>query len=382
MITRINQLLAALPAELRTIGERIYQIDVMRGQTLPPPSMLPWVAEHFGDAAQVREQTIVKITNRLTLEAALFNPLRARRPHAGGGDNDAALERWIARELAEHDPFRDPERDTTADPFGRIYGQHCISASNVAKYDGWHGLVIFNDPHPLHFGPAQLADFLDVALRWITAAQAYDPAAIYPVITWNCLPKSGATLMHGHMQVALTRGMHFARIEAWRRAAEHYYSTYGRHYFSDLYGLHAGLGLAWPSSPHTHAMIHLAPTRNRELLIVAPTRAAGREDVLNAAREIAGPLAAWLGQNIGRHGMRAFNAAIALPPLASTAEDWRATPVVARVGDRGNPLANRSDVGAMELFVASCITADPFEVAAQLHIPAPDPAGCDTPSQV
>jgi hypothetical protein len=42
-------------------------------------------------------------------------------------------------------------------------------------------------------------------------------------------------------------------------------------------------------------------------------------------------------------------------------------PIIARIGDRGDPLTNRNDVGAMELFAAGCITADPFEVAAQLR---------------
>jgi len=107
----------------------------MLGHALPPPEMEPWVIQQFGALDSVREQMIVKIVNRMTLESALFNPLRARRPTKPGG-GDHALEEWIARELAEHDIFRDPERDTTADLFGRIRGQHCVTASNVAKYAG------------------------------------------------------------------------------------------------------------------------------------------------------------------------------------------------------------------------------------------------------
>ena len=65
--------------------------------------------------------------------------------------------------------------------------------------------------------------------------------------------------------------------------------------------------------------------------------------------------------------MRAFNVAIALPPLGPTLEDWRAMPIIARIADRGDPLTTRGDMGAMELFAANVITADPFEVAAQLR---------------
>ena len=64
--------------------------------------------------------------------------------------------------------------------------------------------------------------------------------------------------------------------------------------------------------------------------------------------------------------MRAFNLALALPPLRPTAEDWDGFPIVARLADRGDPLATSSDWGAIELFATGCVTADPFEVAKQL----------------
>src|SRR5215216_4122428 len=163
MIETIQDRIAKLPHPQCDLFAQLFDVDVAKGHALPPPEMEPWVIQQFGALAPVQEQTIVKIVNRLTLESALFNPLRARRPTQPGA-GDAALEAWIARELAEHDIFRDPERDTTADMFGRIRGQHCVTASNIAKYAGWHGLVIFDEPHPLRFGAAQLRDYLEVAL--------------------------------------------------------------------------------------------------------------------------------------------------------------------------------------------------------------------------
>jgi hypothetical protein len=365
MIDRLPELAAELPAHLHEICARLYQIDRTHGYAVPPPEMEPWVVAHFGSVAAVREQTIVKVTNRLTLESALFNPIRARRPSPGAGDA-ADLEQAIARELADHDIFRDPERTTTADVFGRIRGRYCVSASNVAKYDGWHGLVIFDDPHPLHVGPAQLRDFLDVALRWIAAAHARDAAAIYPIITWNCLPKSGATLMHGHMQIALARGMHYAKIEAWRRAGAAYRADYGADYLGDLAALHAELGLATPAAGAARAFAHLTPARNRELVVLAAGLPAGGLAALDLS-DLSDTLAGALRGLIEGQGVRAFNLAIALPPIGPAAERWDDMPIVARLGDRGDPLSSRSDVGAMELYVAGCITADPFEVAAALR---------------
>lgn len=381
MIETIQTHIANLPAELRQVFEQLFDVDIAAGHALPPPEMEPWVLRQFGALERVREQTIVKVVNRLTLESALFNPLRAQRPtQAGGGD--AALEAWIARELAEHDIFRDPERDTTADVFGRIRGQHCVTASNVAKYAGWHGLVIFDEPHPLHFGLAQLRDYLDVALRWLAAAHSEDQRASYPIITWNCLPKSGATLMHGHMQLALTGGMHYTHIERWRRAAAAYRASAGASYFDALFGLHAGLGLAIPYGERVRAFAHLTPARNREVVFLSQgvrredERANGRTGdllALSPSRPLAlsedytEALYLTLRHLIDRHGMRAFNIAIALPPLGHAPEDWSDMPIVARIADRGDPLTTRGDMGAMELFAANVITADPFEVAALLR---------------
>ena len=266
MITTLADRIATLSDGLRQTCERIFDVTTMTGYADPPATMEAWIVRHFGTVDAVREQTIVRVVNRLTLEGALFNPLRARRPTESVGGN-AALESRIAATLAGVDDFRDPLRATTADLFGRIHGRFCVTASNVAKYDGWHGLVIFDEPHPLRFDQARLSDYLDVAFRWIAAAYAHDEQAIYPIITWNCLPKSGATIMHGHMQIALTPGMHYTHVERWRRAAEAYHAHTGADYFDDLFGLHADLDLAIPGAAETRAFAHLTPARNRETSI-------------------------------------------------------------------------------------------------------------------
>ncbi len=372
MIETIQARIANLPEQRRQLFAQLFDVDVTIGHALPPPEMEPWVIQQFGALESVRKQTIVKIVNRLTLESALFNPLRARRPTKPGGAYQA-LEEWIARELAEYDIFRDPERDTTADVFGRIRGQHCVTASNVAKYAGWHGLVIFNEPHPLRFGTAQLRDYLDVALRWLAAAHARDPQAIYPIITWNCLPKSGATIMHGHMQIALTRGMHYTHVERWRRAAESYRARAGASYFDDLFALHTELELAIPFGAETRIFAHLTPARNREIVLLADQSVDPGDQQTQRQRAVVSwsdllgeALSVILRRLIDEQGMRAFNVAIALPPLGPAPGDWRAMPIIARVADRGDPLTTRGDMGSMELFAANVITADPFEVAAQL----------------
>src|SRR5262249_30557320 len=99
MIEKIQSRVAGLPEARRELFAQLFDVDVAYGHALPPPEMQPWVVQQFGALEPVREQTIVQIVNRWTLESSLFNPLRARRPTKPGGD-DLALEGWIARELA------------------------------------------------------------------------------------------------------------------------------------------------------------------------------------------------------------------------------------------------------------------------------------------
>jgi hypothetical protein len=189
--------------------------------------------------------------------------------------------------------------------------------------------------------------------------------------------------------------MPYARVELWRRASTAYHGATGRSYFDDLFALHQALGLAIaPAGAHiglsTRAFAHLTPLRNREIVILAEHTGSSRGereprsggvDELNrpgspspllpfapvTVSSLTTIIAHVLRCLIDHLGTRAFNLAIALPPLGPAAEDWRDLPIVARLGDRGNPLANRSDIGAMEIYASGCITADPFEVAAALR---------------
>lgn len=360
MMTTLPERIAALPSPDRVRCERLFFVQRIEGRTVIPPAMEAWVASSFGDIDRVRRQTIVRVVNRFTLEGTLFNPLRALRP-AGKTMSDAELHGWIESELNDLDFFAQPLQATSADVFGRIRGRFCITASNIAKYDGWHGLVVFDEPHPLRFDRDQFADYLDVALRWLEAAHRHDPQAIYPMITWNCLPRSGATIAHGHMQMSLAHAMHYTRPELWRRAALQYGET--ARYFADLVAVHAGLDLLIADTSAGRIFAHLTPLRNREVVAILPFTT----DTASLAERLTSLLYPTLRTMIDHHNVRAFNVGIALPPFIDDTGGWSGVPVIARLADRGPALNVRNDWGAMELFATGCVTVDPFEVAAFLR---------------
>lgn len=348
-------MLAALPPEELARFERIFDLRITTGQTVPPEPMHHWIVNQFGSVDAVRQQRIVKITNRVTLEGALFNELRARRPFEAPADA-GNLEGTIAESLGGS--FCHPLEGTPADIFGRIRGRYALTASNVAKYDAWHAVIIFDEHHPLRFSAGQVADYLDTAQCWARNATLADPEACYPFFLWNCLWKSGASILHGHAQMTLTRGMHYARVEQWRQAALRYQALCGANYFADLVAVHRSLDLAVDYGAAT-ALPSLTPFKEKETHIVAQDL----EGVKTAVFLV-------LNAFVERLGVQSFNLAIYQPPLRATPEDWTGFPYVVRIVDRGSLTSKTADIGAMEIFAQSVVSTDPFSVADALRAAA------------
>jgi hypothetical protein len=195
-------------------------------------------------------------------------------------------------------------------------------------------------------------------------AHQEDPQARYYLVIWNCRPRAAATVVHGHLQMLLTRDVHYPKIEAWRRAAETYRQTYGEDYFSDLFEVHADLGLGFVSEG-TRVMASLTPVKEREIVIMGDVDDYARPGAFSGPFKRA--LFRALDTFINRMGVTAFNVAIYSPPLGETGEAWQGFPIIARLVDRGHPGDGASDVGAMELYAASVIKTDPFRVAEVLR---------------
>jgi hypothetical protein len=334
--------------------ERLFDVTLAPGILDAPPDMVPWLIRHFGSVETASHQTVVRVTNLLTLDEACFNPLRASRP-ADGDDSDD-LETQIAAGLGPSDMFARPLAVTPADAFGRITGKHCVTASNVAKIDGWHGVVIFNEPHPLHFTPDQVADYLTTAYRWLEAAHRHDPIARYPLVGWNCLWPSGATRVHGHMQTTLSPRRPYAIVERWRAAAVRYRAEFGANYFEDQWRVYEALELGCYNRGSVRGYASLTPVRTRELVLTSPTWS---DELGYAAGEILRVL-------VDELGARSFNLGLSLPPFGADQQGWEDLPCCLRIVERGDPTRRRVDVGYMELFGSSVVSADPFEVAQQI----------------
>ncbi|MDE2765476.1 MAG: hypothetical protein OXI25_03470 [Chloroflexota bacterium] len=343
----------ALPPDARARFDRIYRAAVYETELRAPAEMVPWIERTFGSLAAVRRQRIVRVDNLVTGEGALFNSLRALRPVQAAPDGAGADD--VARAL-EDDPWADPYTATPEDAFGRLQSAHGVTAANVARYDGAHSLVIFNEADPLAFDDAALAAHLELAQRWFERVWQEDPSACYPFLMWNCLWRAGGSIVHGHMQAAVARGGHYAKIERLRADAERYRAAHGASYFDDLFDVHRALGLRFAGADGLEGAAHLTPLKEKELIFRLPVPFAAA----------AAPLSRALRRYVDALGARSFNLALLLPPLAPAPEAWDGFPPLARLVDRG-PLGSRtSDIGGMELYAQSVAASDPFAVAAEM----------------
>ncbi|MEX2598797.1 MAG: hypothetical protein WD533_03985, partial [Dehalococcoidia bacterium] len=260
----------------------------------------------------------------------------------------------FSRELQD-DAWADPLATTPEDMFGRLSNEHGITAANVAKYDAVHSIIVFKEPDPLRFTAPSIAGQLELANDWFHAAHGHDSEACYPYLMWNCLWRAGGSIVHGHSQVSLARGGHYARIERLRRDAAAYHAN-GGDYFKDLTEAHDALGLRLDVAG-LPVLAHLTPLKEKETLILANALdEAAAQAIFHVLRTFRDDL-----------GVKSFNLGALVPPIAPVGESWAGFPIVIRIVDRGDLGTRTSDIGGMELFAESVVASDPFAVHTALN---------------
>jgi hypothetical protein len=354
-IKELPALIGALAEEDKSLINKIFNIIESIGELNYPTN--PEVIMGYGPKERVIKQNIIKITNKVTYECSLFNSLRSRRPF----QTEEHIE--LNREITKVDGciFCIPKAYsvTSGDSFlefGRIKKATCFTASNPAKYDGYHGLVIFNDHNPYSFTHFQ--DYLNCSIEWAINARRNDKDAIYFFFMWNCLWKAGGSIIHGHAQMSLGKGMHYGKIECMLKAAK----GYDGDYFEELYKAHELLELGFKAN-NVKLMAYLTPIKEKEVMIISE-----RIDDLGAV------IPRVLECFYDRFGVRSFNLVLICPPSAIFNEiddkeraRWKGFPIIVRIVDRGDLNNRTTDFGAMELYAASVISSDPFIVERELR---------------
>jgi hypothetical protein len=359
-IAALEKVVAGLTPEDRRRFDRMFDWVASEAVILPPPAMEPWIANAFkylaptkeGVLEVIRHQPIIHVMNKVTSQATLFNAIRSQRPIEAKDATDLEKEIEGARAKCS---FCRPLEQTPSNTFGRIGEKK--TCANVAAYDGYHGLVMFEDHNPLRFRHAEfkadeVGDMIVTSRQWADKCHAEDPAARFFFLMWNCLWKAGASIIHGHAQMTVGRKFHYGKVERLRRDALNYQRQTGADYFADFVGIHQSLGLAtkWGS---VTAVSHLAPAKEREIILVTD-----RFDNPDLPQALWKALKVYAAQDV-----KSYNLAVYMPPLGEPDPEWRSFPVLVLLVDRGDPGAKTADVGAMEMYASAVVSSDPFAVA-------------------
>lgn len=299
---------------------------------------------------RIKTQKVVKTYNKWTGEGSLFNSLRASRPGMKSEEREKEKQRikeYIKKSKEDCD-FCDPKKYTPEDVFGRIEGKHCITGVNIAKYDAWSGVIFFRKHNPLDFDLEEISDYIDTGFKWFKKVNNQDKQFKYPFFMWNCLPKAGASQVHGHAQVLMTNNIPYAKIQFLRKMFRNYMRLTGKNYFRDLYRAHSALGLALDGNVNGFASI--TPLKEKEFIIISKDNPSEDDSIKEAIYKV-------LRCYIDKLGVNSFNMAILCPEFRETM-----FPYIIRIVDRGSIFKPTVDIGAMELYGSSVISDDPYNL--------------------
>ncbi len=347
-IVEIEDYIKKLSQEDQELIRRIYNIRTGKANIKIPKEIEATIKKKYGSLKKFKEQKIVRITNKITFEGSLFNELRTRIPQI----KEDEKEELALIKKSEGGIFCNPLENTTESIFGRIKGKKSITAANIAAYDTNHSLVIFKEHDPLKVSEEEFIDGMKTAMKWIKKAHKEDKKAEYPFIMWNCLWKSGSSIIHPHLQVLLTKEEHYGRIEFYNEISKVYKEMFNKNYWDQVWEIHKKLGLGKRICRNKiKIMASMTPAKEKEVIILSNEM---NEELMKAIHKV-------IRAYKKKLGVTSYNMGIYLPPI-NNRKDWE-LPIIARLVDRGSIAKKTADIGSMEMFTGQTIIAsDPYKV--------------------
>ncbi|MDP2719086.1 MAG: hypothetical protein U1D67_01065 [Dehalococcoidia bacterium] len=173
-----------------------------------------------------------------------------------------------------------PEKIDTATP---RFPSHIISSGyyqsgqvrlfpNLYPLAEYHAVITLSREHfiPLErFRSEAIADGISAAINFLSSLSTLSPSVIYPVLIWNHLPPSAASIVHPHMQLLVdTRPTWYQ--EQILNAGMEYYSKNKSCYWDDLIGHERSSGERFVAENDSLCIIaSYAPQGNREFQIIS-----------------------------------------------------------------------------------------------------------------
>ena len=256
-------------------------------------------------------------------------------------------------------------------PGGRLRRGDALVTPNLFPYDDVSAIAVLGGNHfvPMDAVPPQLVidgltaarDFMRLAQHQVSGGEAFG------IVTWNYMPPAGATQVHPHMQVIVSRNPGNALRRSLASAASWRERT-GRCYHAALVDTERGLGERWVGEAGTVAW--LAPFTPTGLLGDLAAVFRERATVLDLSdadiADFAHSLVRILGALASR-GLWSFNLCLMPAPFGAPPDrHWLTAKLLPRI--YLNPTLHVSDVAYLHLLLEERFAMlYPEEVAAALR---------------
>lgn len=222
----------------------------------------------------------------------------------------------------------------------------------------------------------KLNDIFAICEEWFQCANESNNNAIFPMFSWNCKGRAGASQNHGHSHLLLAENFHYGRWEFLRNSARNYNrANPGQNYFRDLITSSNSMGLAKNIGAAT-ILANFTPSFGYDLLVISWNFDKDFRDAMDSAINLL----------MKRFESVTYNIGIRFPPLQNgkirKRLDWSylkdallendaPMPFIGYLVDRGDQSNGKftSDVCGMKLYGSSIVSRDPFEVGKILRIP-------------
>lgn len=142
---------------------------------------------------------------------------------------------------------------------------------NLFPFGEFHAVVPLTQEHYLpldEFSSGQIEDGLKAALKYIREVHEDNPEVNYTTINWNCLPPSGASIIHPHFQILTDFDSHTMVKELLRQSRD-YRERHGSNYWMDLKAIEREKGERFigETGPVTW-LTSFSPQGNNEVLAI------------------------------------------------------------------------------------------------------------------
>ena len=219
-------------------------------------------------------------------------------------------------------------------------------------------------------------DVFCITEEWLQCANEKNDRAIFPMVSWNCREKAGASQRHGHCHLLLAEQFHYGRYQLLQNCSKQYnLANPGHNYFLDLITASKALGLV-KTIGYSHIITNLTPGFVHDFFVIGWNFDKDFRDAMDSAMKTL----------LARFKSLTFNIVVLFPPLqdgkirkrldlcdmdAKLSRPGAPMPFIAYLVDRSDAANGKftSDVCGMKLYGSNVVATDPFEVGKVMRIP-------------